>query len=414
MDDPFALSERLAGLEAAGLLRRRRSVQRVAADGVRCVSDGRELLSFCSNDYLGLARDQRVAETLADTAREHGGGAGASHLVSGHHREHHALEEELAAFTGRQRALLLSTGYMANLGVVAALAGRGDAVFEDRLNHASLLDAGLLSGARFSRFPHADAAALEARLAGCGRQRRLVLTDGVFSMDGDVAPLGSLADACRRQSAWLVVDDAHGLGVLGPGGRGSLELHGLGPEDVPVLVGTLGKAFGTFGAFVAGSADLVDFLIQRARTYVYTTALPPAVAAATRRALALSIAEPWRRERVLGLVDRFRRQAAQADLPLADSTTPIQPVLVGEARAAVAASERLLAQGLLVPAIRPPTVPEGSSRLRVTFSAGHTDQQVDRLVDALVEALADASAADREADRRGLSPQGTVPSSVGT
>jgi len=414
VQDPFALAGRLAGLETEGLLRRRRTVEHVGSGGVRCVADGRELLSFCSNDYLGLAQDARVAEALADAAREHGAGAGASHLVSGHHREHHALEEELAAFTGRERALLFSTGYMANLGVIAALAGRGDAVFEDRLNHASLLDAGLLSGARFSRFPHADADVLEARLAGCGRARRLVLTDGVFSMDGDVAPLGPLAAACRRQSAWLVVDDAHGLGVLGPGGRGSLELHGLGPDDVPVLVGTLGKAFGTFGAFVAGSADLVEFLIQRARTYVYTTALPPAVAAATRCALALSIAEPWRREHVLGLVARFRGRAAQAGLTLADSTTPIQPVLLGDARAAVAASERLLAQGLLVPAIRPPTVPAGSARLRVTLSAGHTGQQVDRLVDALVEALADTSAGDPEADRRGLSPQGTVPSSVGT
>jgi len=413
-DPPFALAGRLAGLEAEGLLRQRRSVEHVASDGVHCVADGRELLSFCSNDYLGLAQDARVAAALSDAAREHGAGAGASHLVSGHHREHDALEEELAAFTGRERALLFSTGYMANLGVVAALAGRGDAVFEDRLNHASLLDAGLLSGARFSRFPHADADALEARLAGCGRMRRLVLTDGVFSMDGDVAPLGPLAAACRRQSAWLMVDDAHGLGVLGPGGRGSLELHGLGPDDVPVLVGTLGKALGTFGAFVAGSADLIAFLIQRARTYIYTTALPPAVAAATRRALALSIAEPWRREHVLGLVARFRRQAAQARLPLADSTTPIQPVLVGEAQAAVAASERLLAQGLLVPAIRPPTVPAGSARLRVTFSAGHTDQQVDRLVDALVEALADTSAGDREADRGGDSPLRGQSPSVGT
>ncbi len=409
MGNRFALHEQLSALEAAGLRRRRRIVEHAGGQGVHCVVEGQEVLSFCSNDYLGLAQDSRVAEALAGAAREHGAGAGASHLVSGHHREHHALEEELAWFAGRERALLFSTGYMANLGVVTALAGRGDAVFEDRLNHASLLDAGLLSRARFARFPHGDAGALEARLARHGGTRSLVLTDGVFSMDGDVAPLGRLAAACRRHSAWLVVDDAHGLGVLGPRGGGSIELHGLGPAEVPVLVGTLGKAFGTFGAFVAGDAALVDYLIQRARTYIYTTALPPAVAAATRQALALSIAEPWRRERVLGLVARFRRQAAQADLPLADSATPIQPVLVGDARAAVAASERLLAQGLLVPAIRPPTVPEGSSRLRVTFSAGHTEQHVDRLVEALVEALADRPATDR----RGASPEGTRPFPAG-
>jgi len=354
---------------------------------VHGVVDGRELLAFCSNDYLGLARDRRVAESLARAARVHGTGSGASHLITGHHREHHALEEELAAFTGRERALLFSTGYMANLGLVTALVGRGDLVLEDRANHASLLDAGLLSGARFARFAHGDAAAVGERLARRSARRALVLTDGVFSMDGDLAPLPALAAACRRSGAWLVVDDAHGLGVLGPTGRGTLEHHGLDAREVPALVGTLGKAFGTFGAFVAGSAELVDYLVQRSRTYVYTTALPPAVAAATRSALTIAVEEPWRREHVLGLAVRFRDLALRAGLPLARSTTPIQPVILGDARAAVAASERLLARGILVPAIRPPTVPDGSSRLRVTFSAGHTEGHVDRLVEALADAL---------------------------
>ena len=378
-------AEDLDSLRDAGLYRRRRVVER-ALPGARCVSDGQEVRNFCSNDYLGLAQDPRVAAALARAALAYGVGSGASHLVTGHHREHHALEEELAAFAGRERALLFSTGYMANLGVACALAGRGDAVLQDRLNHASLLDAGLLSGARFGRFPHADAAALEARLESAGGHA-LVLTDGVFSMDGDLTPLPEIAAVCARHGATLVVDDAHGLGVLGPNGRGTLEHFGQGPSGVPVLVGTLGKAFGTFGAFVAGSEQLIELLIQRARTYVYTTALPPAVAAATRESLLIVQAEPWRRERALAHAARFRHLAQQAGLPLADSMTTIQPVLLGEPQAATAASEALLERGFLVTAIRPPTVPAGSSRLRVTFSAAHEERDVERLVEALAEVL---------------------------
>jgi 8-amino-7-oxononanoate synthase len=375
----------LDSLRDAGLYRRRRVIER-ALPGARCVVDGREVLNFCSNDYLGLAQDPRVAEALSRAALEHGAGSGASHLVTGHHREHHALEEELAAFTGRPRALLFSTGYMANLGVASAMAGRGDAVLEDRLNHASLLDAGLLSGARFARYPHADAAALEAQLARSNR-RALVLTDGVFSMDGDLAPLPAIAAACGRHGATLVVDDAHGVGVLGAQGHGTLEHFGLGSADVPVLVGTLGKAFGTFGAFVAGEAELIELLVQRARTYIYTTALPPAIAAATRESLRIARAEPWRRERALALAARFRVLAQQAGLPLTESFTPIQPLLLGEPRAATAASEALLERGLLVTAIRPPTVPAGSSRLRVTLSAAHAAADVERLVETLAAVL---------------------------
>ncbi len=376
----------LAALEAAGLLRHRRVVGTAVGGHLEQV-EGREVVNFCSNDYLGLAREPRLAERFARAARELGTGSGASHLVSGHHPAHHALEEVLADYTGRERALLFSTGYMANLGLACALAGRGDTVLEDRLNHASLLDAGLLSGARFTRFPHAGVAALSRRLERAPG-RKLVLTDGVFSMDGDVAPLPAMSAACARHAALLAVDDAHGLGVLGPTGGGTLELLGLGPAEVPLLVGTLGKAFGCFGAFVAGERDTIELLLQRARTYIYTTALPPAMAVATRAAVEMARIESWRRERVHALVARSRSRATDAGLPLADSQTPIQPVLLGEPAAAVAASEALLERGFLVAAIRPPTVPRGSSRLRVTLSAAHDEDEVDRLVEAIVDSVA--------------------------
>ncbi len=346
-------------------LRRRRVVESRTHGSPRMRVEGRELLAFCSNDYLGLADHPKVIEALVTAAREWGVGSGASHLVSGHCSEHHALEDEIAAFVGRPRALLFSTGYMANLAVVATLLERGDRVFEDRHNHASLLDAGLASGARFSRYPHGDVAVLRSRLARGAGSQAMVVTDGVFSMDGDVAPLRELASACRERDAWLFVDDAHGFGVLGPGGRGSVEAAGLGVQDVPVLMGTLGKACGTFGAFVAGSNDLVETLLQHARTYIYTTALPPAVAAAARASLRLLQEEPWRRSRVLDHVARFRREASRLGLPLMDSGTPIQPLLLGTEAAALAASDALLAAGIWVPAIRPPTVPAGTSRLRV-------------------------------------------------
>jgi len=395
--EPLAgsLEAGLSAIVASGRLRTRREVQSRASGGVRASIGGSELLAFCSNDYLGLADHPRVVEAFVAAAREWGVGSGASHLVSGHCREHQLLEQELAAFTRRPRALLFSTGYMANLAVVTTLAGKGDRVIEDRLNHASLLDAGLASGARFQRFRHADVGALRSRLGRAGTGRTLVVTDGVFSMDGDVAPLRELADACRAGNAWLFVDDAHGLGVLGDSGRGSLEAAGLGIADVPILMGTLGKALGTFGAFVAGSEELIETLLQRARTYVYTTALPPAVAAATRAALRVLQQEPWRRERVLGHVARFRREAVTLGLPLLASGTPIQPVVLGSEVAAMAASDTLRRQGLWVPAIRPPTVPAGSSRLRVTFSAAHSENDVDRLLDSLAALPRQAPACDR-------------------
>ncbi|QJD30691.1 8-amino-7-oxononanoate synthase [Methylococcus geothermalis] len=380
--DPAAA---LAKIKARDAHRRRRIVE--GPQDVQVAVDGRSLVNFCSNDYLGLANHPAVREAFRRGVDRWGAGSGASHLVCGHAAAHHALEEELAEFTGRPRALLFSTGYMANLGVVSALAGRGDAVFEDRLNHASLLDGGLLSGARFQRYPHADARALEAALAESRAETRLVVTDGVFSMDGDLAPLPALARAARSGRAWLMVDDAHGLGVLGGEGRGTLEHFGLDETEVPVLVGTLGKALGTFGAFAAGSEDLIDYLIQRARTYVYTTALPPAVAEATRASLRLVREEPERRERLHRNVRRFRAGAESLGFELGDLIGPIQPIVIGANAEALEASRRLGERGFLVSAIRPPTVPEGTARLRITLSASHTDEQVDGLLEALAAAV---------------------------
>jgi 8-amino-7-oxononanoate synthase len=351
--------------------------------GVTVRIDGRDYLSFCSNDYLGLANHPDVVAAFHQGLDECGSGSGAAHLITGHSRAHHALEEELAAFLQRPRALLFSSGYMANLGVMSALLGRGDRVFEDYVNHASLLDGARLSGARLLRYHHGDTADLDMRLANAPAGEFLVATDGVFSMDGDMAPLTQLAGVAARHGAWFMVDDAHGLGVTGPGGRGSVAQAGLAIEQVPILVGTLGKAFGTFGAFVAGSDELIETLIQEARTYIYTTASPPALASATRTALRLVREEDWRREHLQRLINRFRSGARQLGLALCDSGTPIQPLLTGTADAAVRLSQALREQGILITAIRPPTVPEGASRLRVTFSAAHSEHQVDRLLGAM-------------------------------
>jgi 8-amino-7-oxononanoate synthase len=377
----------LAELDERGLRRRRRTVRRLAHDSAEIELDGRRCIDFCSNDYLGLAAHPRVVLALVESAREHGVGARASHLITGHQQEHDALEEEIAAFTGRKRALLFSTGYMANLGLATALVPKGGRVVGDALNHASLIDAGRIARATLDWYAHADAVALDGKLAAGAEDAALVMTDGVFSMDGDLAPLPALAAACARRGALLAVDDAHGLGVLGSTGGGTLEHFGLTPLEVPVLVGTLGKAFGSFGAFVAGDADLIETLVQRARTYIYTTALPVAVAAATRAALEASVAESWRRVRVLALTQRFRRLAAEAGLPLAPSGTPIQPLLLGGADDSVEASRRLLDRGYFVAAIRPPTVPAGTSRLRVALSAAHRDSDVEGLVGALIDCI---------------------------
>jgi 8-amino-7-oxononanoate synthase len=374
------LTPELAALKQKSLYRLRRLVE--GPQGPEITADGHELHNFSSNDYLGLAADPRLAEAAKRGLDKYGTGSGAAHLVTGHSTAHHALEEELAAFCGRPRALLFSSGYMANLGIAGALVGRGDRILEDRLNHASMLDAGLLSGAAFSRYAHCNAVSLERELAD-GKGNTLILTDGVFSMDGDIAPLPALAKVADGHGAHLSVDDAHGFGVIGAGGRGSLEYHGLSPAEVPAYMATLGKACGSFGAFVAGSEALIETLIQSARTYIFTTAAPAAWAEASRTALKLVATETWRRDHLNGLIARFRGGAAQLGLRLMASTTAIQPLLVGEPELALAFSKSLQEQGILVAAIRPPTVPTGTARLRITLTAAHTEGQVDRLLSAL-------------------------------
>ncbi len=366
----------------AGLYRRHRLLG--SPQGPEVVVEGRSLLNFSSNDYLGLAADPRVAEALARGASRWGCGAGAAHLVCGHTEAHAELERELARFTGRARALLFSSGYLANLAMLTTFCGRGDTLLLDRLDHASLVDGARLSGARLRRFRHNDSAHAD-RLLAEAKGRKLVAVDGVFSMDGDLAPLPELARSCARHRAWLLVDDAHGLGVVGEGGGGSLEHWGLGREEVPLLMGTLGKALGTAGAFVAGSEEIVETLIQQARSHLFTTAAPPALAEATLRSLEIVRSEPWRRERLARLVGRFREEAGRLGLPLGDSLTPIQPLIAGSNERALAWSRRLEERGILAVAIRPPTVPEGSARLRITFTAAHEERHLDRLLEALAE-----------------------------
>ena len=378
----FDLSVRLAERRAASLYRQRPLLDSPQGPLVRV--DGRELLAFCSNDFLGLANHPLVIEAWRAGALRWGVGGGASHLVIGHSAPHHELEEALAEFTGLPRALLFSTGYMANLGAVTALLGQGDTVLEDRLNHASLLDAGLLSGARFSRYLHNDAASLVNRLDKADGNT-LVVTDGVFSMDGDLADLPALCAAAKAKGAWVMVDDAHGFGPLGASGGGIVEHFGLGQDDVQVLVGTLGKAFGTAGAFVVGSEELIETLVQFARPYIYTTSQPPALACATLKSLELLRSEDWRRVHLNALIKRFREGARAIGLQLMDSATPIQPILIGDSARAMRLSQLLRERGLLVTAIRPPTVPVGSARLRVTLSAAHSSAQLELLLEALAE-----------------------------
>lgn len=378
----FDLAARLAERRAADLYRQRPLLE--SPQGPEVVVDGQPLLAFCSNDYLGLANHPDVIAAWRAGAERWGVGGGASHLVVGHSTPHHQVEEALAELTGRPRALLFSTGYMANLGAITALVGQGDTVLQDRLNHASLLDGGLLSGARFSRYLHNDPVSLASRLEKASGNT-LVVTDGVFSMDGDLADLPALAKAARTRDAWLMVDDAHGLGTLGAHGGGIVEHFGLGVEDVPVLIGTLGKACGTAGAFVAGSEELIEALVQFARPYIYTTSQPPALACATLKSLELLRRETWRREHLAALIRQFREGTEQIGLALMDSPTAIQPILIGDSARALQLSRMLRERGLLVTAIRPPTVPAGSARLRVTLSAAHSEAQVQLLLNALAE-----------------------------
>jgi 8-amino-7-oxononanoate synthase len=374
--------QKFLGKQKADHLYRSRSIVD-GPQGVELSIDGKTYLNFCSNDYLGHANHPKVREAFIQGVQQYGVGSGASHLITGHSRAHHDLEVALAEFVGRPRALLFSTGYMANLGVISALLHKGDHVFEDRLNHASLLDGGLLSQARLQRYQHADCHDLSNKLNASKAETRLIASDGVFSMDGDVAPVKALAALAQQHHAWLMLDDAHGLGVMGARGRGLLEVCAASLDDVPVLIGTLGKAIGTFGAFVAGDEVLIETLIQKARSYIYTTALPPAVAVATQASLRLIDEEAWRRDHLRDNLRLFRQLAAQAGIALGDSDTAIQPVIIGEVEATLQLSEALKQHGLLVTAIRPPTVPQGTARLRITLSADHTPEHITRLVEVM-------------------------------
>lgn len=355
-------------------------------DGARCQIDGRSLLNFCGNDYLGLSQHFAVINALQDGAAREGAGGLASHLVCGHHANHEALERELADWLGTPRALLFGNGFMANLAVVQSLLGDDDVCVQDRLNHASLIDAARLAGCRLRRYPHGDAEGAIRQLRGVPEGMAMLATDGIFSMDGDVAPLRELALVARVQKALLYVDDAHGIGVVGPEGRGSVAAAKMGVSDVPLQLATLGKALGGYGAVVCGDADLIDHLAQTARPYIYTTALPPAQAAASLAAVKLARSEHWRREKLRELIGRFRERALRAGLELMDSQTPIQPVLCGQDTRALAMAQSLEQAGYWVAAIRPPTVPEGKARLRVTLSALHGVGDVDGLVDAIAKA----------------------------
>jgi 8-amino-7-oxononanoate synthase len=384
---PFsALLDDLTALDEEGLRRHRRTLG--SSQGAHVTIDGRPYVAFCSNDYLGLANHPALVAAAQAGAAAYGVGAGASHLVLGHARAHEELEGSLAAFVGLPRALLFSTGYMANLGIVTALLGREDAVFADRLNHASLNDACLLARAQFKRYAHNDLEQLERLLATAKARRKLIVADAVFSMDGDIAPVPALLALAERYDAWLLLDDAHGFGVLGAGGRGVLEHFAVQYPRI-IYMATLGKAAGVFGAFVAGDEALIETLMQRARTYIYTTAMPPLLACAISKSLQLIAAGAALREQVAENIIQLK-QIVTSCLPegrqLLPSSTAIQPLVIGDNRAATVMADQLAARGVLVPAIRPPTVPQGTARLRISLSAAHTTQDVRCLTDALIEA----------------------------
>ena len=388
------LAASLATTRQAGMYRRRRQVD--SAQGRILRVEGRDLLNFCSNDYLGLAADSRIVSAFRDALAFWGAGSGASHLVCGHTAAHEELEEALANFTGRPRALLYSSGYAANVGVINALLSEGDFVFEDRLNHASLLDGGWISRAKFSWYEHVDVADLRAGLVEVESEptRKLIVSDATFSMDGDLCPLDALIAMANERGAWLMVDDAHGIGVHGAGGVGLVDPAHYSTEDVPILIGTLGKAFGVAGAFVAGDDALIETLLQRSRNYIFTTAMPSAMAAAISASLKIVQEEEWRRERIRQLVTRFREGASELGFALLPSESPIQPLVVGDPGVAVEMSQKLEQNGCLCTAIRPPTVPVGTSRLRITLTAAHKPQDVDDLLEALTVARDDDVKAD--------------------
>jgi len=380
---PFSkLKTELDERAAQGLLRRRRTL--ATPQGVHIAVDGKPYLSFCSNDYLGLANHPKLIEALQQGAQNFGVGSGASQLVSGHFDAHHELEQTLAQFVGKPAALSFSTGYMANLGAVQALVGRGDTVFADKLNHASLNDAMQLSRAEVKRYRHKDVAHLAEMLAQTKSGRKLIITDAVFSMDGDIAPVSELLALCEQNDAWLLIDDAHGFGVLGEGGRGAMSHFKLNSPRI-IYMATLGKAAGVAGAFVAAEQVVIDTLLQAARSYIYTTASPPALSVAVLASLKLIREEDWRRERLQQLITQLRAGMRNLPWQLMESSTPVQPLMVGSNEAALSLSEGLRERGIWVPAIRPPTVPQGTARLRITLSAAHEQKDVDELIGTLHE-----------------------------
>lgn len=379
------LTEQLRVRDQQGLRRYRQVVESPQASHI--TMDGRDYLAFSSNDYLGLANHPDLIRAACEGAQQYGVGAGASHLIHGHSAAHHSLENALAQFTGFPGALLFSTGYMANIGVVTALAGREDVIFADKLNHASLNDAALLSRAKFIRYPHLDLAALEQRLAGAAARRKLVITDAVFSMEGDIALIRQLVALCEKYRALLLLDDAHGFGVLGQQGRGSLFLPDGNTAHSPhiVYMATLGKAAGVFGAFVAAQMEVIETLIQTARSYIYTTATPPLLSHALLTSLKRIEQDEWRREALMRNIQQLQQGLQSSPWKLLPSGTPIQPLLTGQSDEAVRISQALRERGILVPAIRPPTVPQGTARLRISLSAAHQPQDIMRLTQALHE-----------------------------
>lgn len=367
--------------KADNLWRSRRVVE--SPQGRLVDVDGTTYLNFCSNDYLGLANHPDLSAAAIEATKNRGTGSGASHLVCGHMDQHHRLENEAAEFVGAEKAIVFSTGYMANLAIPQTFLGKDDLLLEDRLNHASLIDAGRYCDASMKRYPHLDVDTLEEKLAKSRAPRKMVFTDGVFSMDGDTAAVSRLQSICQQHDAMLVVDDAHGFGVLGANGTGVLELAGVRPSGNVLMVGTFGKSVGSFGAFVAGDAVYIESLVQFARTYIYTTALPPSVIAATRAAIKIIQTQPQRRKKLAENVQLFRSQVESTGLNLLKSDTPIQPIVLGDSDCALAASGLLKGNGICVSAIRPPTVPVGSARLRITLTAEHTDEDIGKLTSIL-------------------------------
>jgi len=379
------LQQALQQRKADALYRSRKILS--SPQGREIIINGQRVLNFCSNDYLGLANHPNVKQAFIQATEQYGVGSGAAHLVNGHTQAHHALEEELADFCGYPRALLFSTGYMANLGVAQSLCTKHDNIIEDRLNHASLLDAANISQAKLRRYLHKDYASLDAKLERCNTGEKLVCSDSVFSMDGDEANIGAMIKQCKKHDAILMLDDAHGFGVLGDEGRGSVNHQKISTANVPVYMATLGKALGTAGAFVAGSDALIETLIQSARCYVYTTAMPAAIAEATRASLQLLQTQGWRQQALTENINTFKNLASQRQLNLLQSDTAIQPVMIGDSKRAVDVGVELFEKGLHVAAIRPPTVAKNTARLRVTLRADHTAQDIEQLVDGVYQLL---------------------------